>query len=358
MTTWWKARITANDRFNARQSWHYLWRSKHTCLMKRKIFWGSLLVLVITSFSPDRAAESAATNSVYLAVPGSSWSLEIGAPGFTLQERNFSPDGTAARLSAHNKKRNLILSAFIEKAPRPGDAKECREYYWSKAKESPLKKDDVKMSDAGSAALVEYIVRENTGTEFIQKNINVYFAKDTYWIDVHLSKADFRADEEPILRSIVKEIRFNDKFVPSAIECAVWGSFFMSKAKYADAIRYNAKALELEKTNPTLSHRQQVFVLIDLINAYGNSGDVKKAREMSAWALTKEPGYPSFYYTLACSYAELGDKKQALENLRNALRNKAELFPGDQLPDPKSDPSFSKYSADQDFVKICDEPNK
>ena len=326
--------------------------------MKKRILFSVLLVVAAMPFASGLAAQSVNTNALYLTLPGFSWSLEINAPGFMLQEKNFSPDGTSARLTAINKKDNVILSAFLEKAPRAGDAKACREFYWSKAKESPLQKDDLKMSDSGSTALVEYIVKESFGTKVNQKNMNVYLSKDGYWVDVHLSKTDFKPEDDAQLRSIAKEIRFNDKFVPSAIECGVWGSFFMSKGKYADAIRYNGKALELEKVNPTLSHSQRVFLLIDLINAYGNSGDVKKAKEMSELALTKEPGYPSFYYTLACSYAELGDKKQALENLRQALQNKAKLFPGDALPDPKSDSSFSKYSADPDFVKLIDELDK
>jgi hypothetical protein len=50
-----------------------------------------------------------------------------------------------------------------------GDAKQCCEYYWSEARKSPFKKDDLKMSETGSVSLVEYIVREYQGLQVNQK---------------------------------------------------------------------------------------------------------------------------------------------------------------------------------------------
>lgn len=319
-------------------------------------FPSNFTVIALLSFS--LVVKAGTANDLYLATPGSSWSLEIDTPGFTLEQKDFSQDGTAARLMAVNKKDNVILSAFLEKAARPGDAKACREYYWSEAKTSPFQKDDLKMSESSSAALVEYIVKEHLGIRVNQKNINAYLSQNGYWVDVHISKVDFKPEDEAMLQSIVKSIRFNDNFTPTTIEWATWGSFFMSKAKYADAVRCNEKAWELEKSHPTLTHKQQVFLLNSLIISYGNLRDNKKAKELSELGLRKEPDYPAFYYDLACSYAELGDKTQALENLKKAFQNKAKLFAGDTLPDPTSDSSFSKYSTDPDFAKFFNELNK
>jgi hypothetical protein len=159
-----------------------------------------------------------------------------------------------------NPEDKVILSAFLEKTFMPGDAKRCREYYWKEAQKSPLRKDEVKMSEAGPAALVQYIVKEHADIQVNQKNINAYPAKENYWVDVHLSKVDFKPEDEAMLLAIVKAIQFNEKFVPAAGESANCGSFFMSKAKYAYAIRAYEKAVELEKSHPTFNHKQQVFL--------------------------------------------------------------------------------------------------
>jgi len=327
--------------------------------MKAKMFCRCfLLITIAATFAFDFVAKADTTTNLYLATPGSSWSLEIDTPGFNLEESNFSQDGTAARLKAVNTNNGVILSVFLEKAQTAGDAKQCREFYWRDAQKSPFKKDDLKMSETNSVALVEYTVKEYSGMMVNQKNMNAYLSQNGYWVDVHISKVEFKPEDEAMLQSIINSIRFNDSFAPTVIEWATWGSFFMSKEKYADAVRCNEKAWELEKSHPALNHKQQVFLLNDLINGYGNLGNNMKAKELSELGLQKEPDYPSFYYDLACSYAELGDKDKALENLKKAFQNRAKLFSGDVLADPRADSSFSKYSNDPDFVKFFAEVNK
>lgn len=322
--------------------------------MKVKVLSGCLvLVAILTALAfPSLSRGGTITNNLYLATPGSSWSLEIGAPGFEIKQRIISTNGTAAQLLAENREQGVTLSAFLEKAPTAGDAKQCREYFWNKAQESAFKPEDVKMSETGSVALVEYAVKVPSDNQGSQRNIDAFLSRNGCWIGVLISKVGFKPGDEDVFRSIVKAIRFNDNFAPNAGDLTAWGGFFMSKQKYADAVRWYEKAMELEKAGPTLDHRQQVFLLDDLIICHGNLGHIQKAKELSELGLQQEPDYPSFYYNLACSYAELGNRNLALENLKAAFQNKSKLLPGDKLDDPKADPSFSKYSSDPGFAEF------
>jgi tetratricopeptide (TPR) repeat protein len=318
----------------------------------------SVCIAIITALASGLAVKAATTNNLYLMIPGASWSLEIDVPGFTLLHRNFSDDGTAARLMAENENTGLILSAFMEKAAAAGDAKQCREYYWNAAQKSPMKKDDFKMSETGSVALAEYIVKEYRGMPVNQKNVNAYLSRHGYWFDVHISKADFKPDDEAMLQAVVKSIRFNEDFVPTTGEWATWGGFYLSKGRYAEAVRCDEKAWEQEKAKPGLARRERVFLLGDLIDAHGNLGNLKRAKELSELGLQEEPAYPKFYYDLACCHAEAGEKTPALDNLKLALQNRARLLSGDDLPDPQTDSSFTKYSSDPDFKKLVSEWKK
>jgi tetratricopeptide (TPR) repeat protein len=313
-----------------------------------------LVAVVAVALLSGRAVFAGETNELHLAIPGSSWSLEINRPDFTIQQLGFSRDGSSAKLTAVNEENGVIMTAFLEKAETPGDAKVCREFYWSKAQQSPMKKDDIKLSEVGPVALVEYTIKGFENVEFNQKNMNAYLSGHGYWVDVHISKTQFKPEDEAVMMSIVKSVRFNDHFEPSVLEWGSWGTFFMSRKNYAEAARCNTKAMELDKTAHVLNRELKVFLLIDLIDCYGNLGDMKKAKELTELGLKKEPGYPAFYYCLACYYAETGDKENALKNLRLAFENKAKLFKGDTLSNPKTDPSFSKYLDDPDFKKFCD----
>jgi hypothetical protein len=44
-----------------------------------------------------------------------------------------------------------------------------------------------------------------------------------------------------------------------------------------------------------------------------------------------------------------------LANLALALQHKTKMLKGEQLPDPRSDPSFQKYVQDPEFVKLARE---
>jgi len=73
-----------------------------------------------------------------LTYPGKSWSLVLDLPGFEFDRRETRPDGTGLMVMGSNKETGLIISVFLEKAAKAGDAVACRERYWKKGKRSPL----------------------------------------------------------------------------------------------------------------------------------------------------------------------------------------------------------------------------
>ena len=323
--------------------------------MKVKVLFRCLvLVAVLTALAfPSLSRGGTITNNLYLATPGSSWSLEIGAPGFEIKQRIISTNGTAAQLLAQNREQGVTLSAFLEKVPAAGDAKQCREYFWNKAQESAFKPEDVKMSETGSVAVVEYTVKVPSDNQGSQRNIDAFLSRNGCWIGVLISKVGVKPGDEDVFQSIVSAIRFNDNFAPNAGDLTAWGGFFMSKQKYAEAVRWYEKAMELEKAGSTLDHRQQVFLLDDLIICHGNLGHIQKAKELSELGLEQEPDYPSFYYNLACSYAELGKPESGLGKSEKSISKQVQIISGGQawkiqrptprFPNTSSDPGFAEF---------------
>jgi hypothetical protein len=86
--------------------------------------------------------------------------------------------------------------------------------------------------------------------------------------------------------------------------------------------------------------------------SWGISGEMKKVHALLDEAIGKDPDYPLNYYNRACALAEEGDKPGALANLELAFRRKANVLPGEQMPDPPADSSFRKYVDDPDFVAL------
>ena len=308
-----------------------------------------LLVTLVATWSADFRCPAVTVTNLTLAIPGASWALEIDTPGFDLTKSGISPDGSAAQLAAVNAANGLALSAFVEKAASEGDAKKCRDYYSTRMEGDPFVKGLLTTWETNQLAFLEYTVQTG-GLD--QQNMNVYLSTNGAWIDIHISKTGYKPADDARFDAIVKSIRINDDYLTSPLQNVFWGSFYMAQSNFVTAIRCDERALALDNAHPSLGPLRHLLVMEDVINCYGSMNDNAKAKNLSLAALKEYPDYPGFYYALACSHAGLGDKTNALDCLKKAFQNKAKLYPGDELSDPRADWSFTKYANDPAFMEF------
>lgn len=139
---------------------------------------------------------------------------------------------------------------------------------------------------------------------------------------------------------------------PSSRDLFGRGSAFFLRRDYWNAAIYYQQALDLENKKPQLPHDQWRVLVDNLAMAYGIPGDLKRAQETLEYGLSKDPKYPSFYYTMACVYAEQNDLDRALSNLKTAFQYRRNLIPGEHMPDPRADDSFQRFKNDDQFQKL------
>ena len=310
-----------------------------------------LLISITISWARD-------DSTISLSLPDLQWALELNLPGFDIKQKEVASRGNAARFHAENQKTGVIVSAFLEKAPRNGTSIDCRDFYWARAQKSPFKKDEIKQYEMKNMALIEYIVREYQGMRFNQKNINAYLAEDNYWIDIHLSKGNYQPEDDKLFESILETISIDRKHTASSYDNFYYGNIFYKQKEYKKAIPFFERALEQENRKAILG-KDFFKIVVDLLGmSYGISGDLSRAKEIFQWAIIKEPEFPMFYYNLACVYAESDDMNGSIENLRNAYRYKDNMLKGEAFPDPSSDSSFSKYMTNRLFITELEKMKK
>lgn len=161
---------------------------------------------------------------------------------------------------------------------------------------------------------------------------------------------EFRNDDwvaaERDFREIVKRDSSN------VIAHIYLGQSLFRQQHYAEAAVFFQKARDLQKSGKELSTVQDRILTDQLAMSYGITGELKKAHALLDEAIRKDPEYPLNYYNLACAYAEQGDKTKVLVNLQLAFDRKANVLKGEQMPDPRADSSFQKYTRDPDFVSL------
>ena len=100
-------------------------------------------------------------------------------------------------------------------------------------------------------------------------------------------------------------------------------------------------------------------VLVDNLGmAQGVTGDLKGAKGTFDYGVSRDPAYPLFHYNLACVLAESKDRDGAIGELRQAFALKANGIPGEPLPNPARDDSFTRFMKDKTFVAALEEIRK
>jgi len=317
-------------------------------MLKKTLF----LVAVIFSFAIPNFAQIDENGVFTMSLPTINWAMQMDLKGFTLKGMELTPDGENQQMLAFNKEAGVTISAFLEKADHPGDAKECREYYWAKGKKSPIKKKDIKLSELNGVPVVEYRAVEYEGLKYNQKHINAYYSKDGYWIDIHISKMLAKEGDPAPFEPILNSVKLIDTYKHTLGECLRYGSIFYLAKDYKNAIIWYQKVYDMEQKERKLDISFWRMMVDNLGMAYGMTGDIKKSREIYEAAIPKDPEYCAFYYSLACGYAEEDDFENAMLNLEKAIKFQDNQIKGEKFPDPTTDSSFKKYVKNERFKEL------
>lgn len=327
----------------------------------------SLLVLLIYGISTAAQQPSTAPDSkIAVTLPGEPWELVFDAPGFKTATNGIQPDGRAY-LEAQNDSTQVILSVFLERIHGKATDEECAANQSRRlAQKVEYKREGIVTKTEAGMAIVEYTIPEFRGVPVQQKNVFACIAKDDVYADIHLSKTRFKASDQELFSAILNSARFVPKADSSGstakqgsakgggaagatLEYLREGSLLFMQQKYAQSIGPYQKALDAERQKRTLPENLWRVLIDNLGMAYGITGDLKQSEATLDYGVSQDPTYPMFYYNLACVAAGRNDKSKTMEFLRKAFSYKANIIPGESMPNPRTDDSFQAFLSDPQF---------
>ena len=133
------------------------------------------------------------------------------------------------------------------------------------------------------------------------------------------------------------------------------GHSLFKQERYKEAIPVYRTALKLDSTQHVLPLARRRASIDNLGMSYGISGDLTTAKTHFETAIRNDPGYPMYYYNLACAYGEMGDLGRVLTNVRAAFERKNNLNEYETMPDPAKDDSFRRFVRDERFQQLLRE---
>ena len=328
--------------------------------------------LVVLFCSLSALAQAGKSNPVQMAIPGVRGVLQFDV-GPTTPEIQVRPDGQEVQLRAFGRPDGLEITAFLQRVAFPASAEKCRDEWWPDTKKGPFQRDNLQETVVKDGiARVEFIVPEFQGVKVQQKNMHAYVGGGELCAEIHLSKVDFKPDDQKLFEGVLASVKLRRDALPSAAQSQSpaqprdhdssyyfgEGSKFFLQQNYTEAANSYQKGLDLEKGKRTLS-KDYFRVLVDNLGmSYGISGNLPQAKATFEYGLTQDPEYPMFFYDLACTYGEMDKMNDALGQLRLAYKYKANMIAGETLPDPLKDDSFRHFVDKEEFVKAVREMQK
>jgi len=329
----------------------------------KPIAWCAVCIAIA---SPTFGQEPKAESQLSISFPGKNWALVVSSPGFSVQSNGPKSDGRQYLL-ANNHQNEIELSITLERSPRGADPKTCDGYLHERAKSLAAHgPTNIKYSEISNFSVLEYFLPKFQNIPVKQQNVVACTARDDVYVDIHLSKTLFQASEEHLFIDILNALRFSDQPPSQAVEKPTTpsnqtsadyvreGSRHFLDQDFKGAIAPYQSALDLEVKQPQLEKNMWRVLVDNLGMAYGITGDLDRSEQVYEYGISKDPDFPSFYYSLVCVYADRADMDKTMEYLRKAFSLKANVLPGESMPDPAKDESFQRFMANpkfRDFVK-------
>ena len=211
------------------------------------------------------------------------------------------------------------------------------------------KRDNRVLSGGKTLSTASYLVAKMKDVPLEQENVFGFYGDSDTCAELHLSKTNFKPEDVKLLDDVLNRFAFDAAYVPDSLDFGTMATLFYGGVKdYRSAAVYYQRALDTAPTpEPRPNYRRMITDQLSM--SYGMSGDIRRSRAVNEAAIQRDPGYPLYYYNLACADAEENDTPAARAHLQQAFDRSANALPGEPLPDPATDNSFQKWKNDKKF---------
>lgn len=316
----------------------------------------TLLVLVFSSFAaiPARVQEPEppvdSKGHFQIALPDQDGAMKWTAPSFTVTQMSAKPRGMEIGVRGAEKAAKLSFLGFLFRVSEPASPQSCRDGQVAELKREPGAKvvatPDVERGADGKLPIAETENQDNRGgthysvTGFLGGG-HVCMSLEFY------SDTPLRADD-PAIKPILDSLRYDPDYKPQFKDAFLYGQLLYDRHAFGEAAPYFEQAIALAGSEGE-SLKWKRVATDQAGMAYGIAGNLTKSREIFNAAIARDPDYPLYYYNLACADAEAKDLTAAKKHLEQAFERKQNVIPGEEMPNPSEDDSFTPYKSDKQF---------
>ena len=192
------------------------------------------------------------------------WLVALDSKNLDIQDQQIKHDNKSGYFLLTNQKEGFTVSLFIEPVVKCKTSAECRDFVLKTGNPEWGKVQNLVQSKIGDVSYFEFFRPTVQGQPLQILDMYAEFVEDGYWVDLHLSKVQYKKEDHLLFENFVKSIRFlskngkptadSDKAVEIARKAVedwmvLWDSG-KYKESYAELSSYSKKAFD-EKTFST-----------------------------------------------------------------------------------------------------------
>jgi tetratricopeptide (TPR) repeat protein len=316
----------------------------------------AVLAFLLVYFMPARGQSTGDQRPLAadfeISLPNHPGQLRWHAEGFRIIENSAKTAGQEIGLRGKNESAHLEFLAFLFLVPleAPLSSAKCRDEALAQERNNRFLEIPSTLQAEGSGnipvALVSYSTQGGDGKKWY--NVRGFVAMGDLCGDMDFYSEASISSEDPELKKIFESFSLDPNYIARFEDLFLYAEILYRHEQYKAAAPIFEQALAKLDDDPTQLKMRRVTT--DQAGmSYGISGDLSKARAIFEAAIVKDPGYPLYYYNLACADAEENKLADARVHLQQAFARKENMIPGEKLPDPTKDDSFLPYKKNKDF---------
>lgn len=312
--------------------------------------------IVVTGLSAG--AQSAEDGHFRLALPDQAGQISWQADGFQVVQSSAKPGGNEIGLRGKDASGRLAFLGFLFRLNGAQSSAKCRDGVVEANKHNlPAFKvahmSEIPRSGGIPVVLIEYSLPDKSGKPLY--SVRGFVASGELCGDLEFYSSDPIKAEDAGLHKAFESFQFDPHYKPAFKDVFMYAQVLFDTHQYGAAGPYFEKALSRLDNSSGFETKTWTRVATDQAGmAYGISGNLKKSRALFENAIARDPDYPLFYYNLACADAEEKNLTDARRHLQQAFDRKANTLPGEKMPDPTQDDSFTPYKDNKEFWKFLE----
>lgn len=320
------------------------------------------IAVLLVGVAASSYAQTMPSAEFKLALAQHSGQLRWRADGFRIIEMSAKPNDREIGIRGQDASGRLTFLGFLFLVPEqaPFTAAKCRDGAVEPEKKGNptfkmLESSEISGPGGRPVSIVAYSSRAKDGTTWY--TVRGFVAVADVCGDLEFYAKQPIGVSDPDLAKVFSSYALDEHYRPTFADGFVYAQTLYRAGlfKAAAPIFEIALARLVDDPAPLPSVEIARRVTTDQAGmSYGIAGETAKARAMFEKAIATDPEYPMYYYNLACADAQERKLRDAQRHLQAAFERKANMIPGEPIPDPTKDDSFLPFKRNKEFWSVLE----